>query len=115
MMYLLRADSRADGFLTLAVRNAIQLLNWDGFFLSADLPLRASSDFRTLAFGLTLESRGEPYAVHIYLAQDIPDSNDYMLYLTLTLSQRDWNEEDSAILAELGKHIGIDLMAYWPW
>ena len=115
MQYLLRADSRADSFLTLAVRTDIQLLGWDGFFISAELPLRASADFQTMAFGLYLEQRGEPYAVRIYLAQDIPDSNDYMLFLTLTLFPKDWSENDSAVLEELSEQIGMDLMAYLPW
>jgi len=35
--------------------------------------------------------------------------------LVLILFANLWEEEDPAILAELGEYIGFDLANYWPW
>ncbi|MCL2567917.1 MAG: hypothetical protein FWE12_00555 [Oscillospiraceae bacterium] len=100
--------------LLLELQKDIEHLHERGFFISADLPLRASADGQTMAFGLHIEMRGEPSMVYIYLLQDIPDS-DYLLFLLVILLPNRWDEGDTAVLAELSEYIGIDLMAYWPW
>jgi len=49
--------------------------------------------------------------VMLYLAQNVPGSNDVVV-LDILLFPHLWEEYDEEVLAELSQHIGLDLRAY---
>lgn len=114
MLYYLLPNADIHTLLDSEVSGDIHRLQRDGFVVNAKLPFRVSLDKQMAVFGFSMELHEEPNAVYIYIFQNIPDS-EYVLFLLCILFPNYWSGEDAVILAELGAHIGLDLLAYWPW
>ena len=107
------ARSHEDASQTV-VQRALSDYQTDYFFDGSNLvvgPVRTSADHQT-AFLAILETlpNGET-RLCFYLAQNVPGTNE-VVAMEIVLFPGLWGRDDDAILAEVGRHLGVDLAAY---
>jgi len=73
--------------------------------------IRATSDHQMAHLVVIEEFTNGIVRVLIYMAQNVPGSNDVVL-LDVVLYPHLWEEYDEAVLSELSFHIGLDLRVY---
>ncbi|MCL2564045.1 MAG: hypothetical protein FWE08_08445 [Oscillospiraceae bacterium] len=74
-------------------------------------PVRTAADGETASLAVLEENIFGDVFLHIYLAQNVPDSTEVVL-LDILIVIGFLEEEDHRILTELSTHLGIDLHAY---
>jgi len=108
------ADRQRETAVDSAIRSMEQDKE-DSIILDADStltigPVRASADEQTAMLIVREETPDGFVAFHIYMAQNIPNSNTVVV-LTLWLWADFFEGQDRRILAELSDHIGVDFQA----
>ena len=73
--------------------------------------VRATADHQMALLVVTEELTNGEVLVMLYLAQNVPGSNDVVV-LDILLFPHLWEEYDEEVLAELSQNIGLDLRAY---
>jgi len=73
--------------------------------------IRASADHQMALLVVTEELTNGEVLVLLYLAQNVPGSNDVVV-LDILLHPQIWEEYDEEALRELSHHIGLDLRTY---
>ena len=101
-----------------AVETVAWSVNWDmeeGYFFEDSIltlgDIRATADGQTAVMAVFEELRSGHVRICLYLAQNVPDSNEVVL-LDMALLLWLWEDHDHVVLAELSQHIGIDLGTY---
>ncbi|MCL2827153.1 MAG: hypothetical protein FWD99_00245 [Oscillospiraceae bacterium] len=86
--------------------------DWELFFSQMTFSdLRTNRDYSIAIMASEILANGLERYLCIYMAQVIPETGEVIL-LDLTLVVDFMREEDYEIVAELGEHVGVDLLAF---